>query len=84
MDTELIFGMICLISLIIIGVYYLKRRRRISSFLTGAATGLIALFITNKYGSILDINLPLNTFNICGSVFLGSPFVVFLVIMNYL
>ena len=84
MDTELIFGMICLISLIIIGVYYLKRRRRISSFLTGAATGLIALFITNKYGSILDINLHLNTFNICGSVFLGAPFVVFLVIMNYL
>ncbi|EWM53452.1 pro-sigmaK processing inhibitor BofA family protein [Ruminococcus flavefaciens] len=84
MDTEWIFSGICVAVTFIMLIYYLKREKKIISAIVGALTGEAALFIVNKYGNMIDIDIPLNLFNFLGSAVLGAPFVVFLVIMNFL
>ena len=84
MDTEWIFSGICVAVTFIMLIYYLKREKKIISAIVGALTGEAALFIVNKYGNMIGIDIPLNLFNFLGSAVLGAPFVVFLVIMNFL
>ena len=84
MNTEIIFRIICFAAIVIMLIYYLKREKKILSMIIGIFTGGAALLIVNKYGIILGLDIPLNLFNVLGSVILGSPFVVFLVIMNIL
>lgn len=84
MDSGYIFKIICGIVAVIMIIYYCRRDKKLFSFFVGAFTGSAALFIVNKYGSIIGMNIPLNLFNISGSVILGAPFVLFLVIMNFL
>lgn len=84
MGTETIFWLICAVSVIIMIIYYSKCRRRVTSFLFGAFTGLAALIMLNRYGCYFEILLPLNIFNVCGSAILGVPFVICLVIINFL
>ena len=84
MNPEMIFRALCILVIIIMIIYYLKREKKLLSFLTGAFTGIAALFLMNRYGDMLGLTIPLNVFNISGSVVLGVPFVVFLVIMNFL
>ncbi|MBR5682623.1 MAG: pro-sigmaK processing inhibitor BofA family protein [Ruminococcus sp.] len=84
MDSGYIFKIICGIVTVIMIIYYCRRDKKLFSFFVGAFTGSAALFIVNKYGSIIGMNIPLNLFNISGSVILGAPFVLFLVIMNFL
>lgn len=84
MDSEWIFRVLCVSVILIMGIYYFRREKKLLSFFTGAVTGSAALFLLNKYGEILGIVIPLNFFNISGSLILGVPFVLFLVIMNFL
>lgn len=84
MVTNMIFRTLCGTVTAIMAIYFFKREKKFISFLIGAVTGSAALFLVNKYGGIFDINVPLNLFNISGSVILGVPFVVFVVIMNFL
>lgn len=84
MNTELLFRAVCAAVIIIMLIYYLRREKKLLSIIIGSITGGAALFIVNKYGGALGLDIPLNTFNILGSLILGSPFVVFLVIMNIL
>ena len=84
MDSGYIFKMLCGIVAVIMIVYYYRRQKKLFSFFIGAFTGSSALFIVNKYGSLIGMTIPLNLFNISGSIVLGAPFVLFLVIMNYL
>ena len=84
MTSEMIFRAICSLVTIIMFVYYLKREKKLLSFFTGAFTGSVALFLLNRYGNMLGVTIPLNVFNISGSIILGVPFVAFLVIMNFL
>lgn len=84
MSSEMIFNGLCGLVIIIMFVYYLKREKKLLSFLTGSFTGSAALFLLNRYGEMLGVSIPLNVFNISGSIVLGVPFVVFLVIMNFL
>lgn len=84
MTSEMIFNALCGLVIIIMFVYYLKREKKLLSFLTGSFTGSAALFLLNRYGDMLGVSIPLNVFNISGSIVLGVPFVVFLVIMNFL
>ncbi|MBR1592771.1 MAG: pro-sigmaK processing inhibitor BofA family protein [Ruminococcus sp.] len=84
METETVFYAICAAAVLIMLEYFRRRRRRILSFVFGAATGLIALMLVNKFGFVIGADIPLNTFNICGSAVLGAPFVVCLVILNFL
>ena len=84
MDIEMLFKILCGIVVIIMMIYYFKQQKKLLSFIIGAFTGGAALLIVNKYGSILGANIPLNLFNILGSIILGVPFVVFIVIMNFL
>ncbi len=84
MNADTIFIFLCIAVTAIIIVYYLKREKKLIYVLTGALTGSAALFIINRYGTVFSLEINLNLFNIIGSVILGVPFVVFLVIMNFL
>jgi hypothetical protein len=84
MDSGIVFKVLCGLAAAIMLIYYFKREKKLLSFLIGAVTGIAALFIVNKYGSIIGMSIPLNLFNFAGSIILGAPFVLFLVIMNYL
>ncbi|MCD7810743.1 MAG: pro-sigmaK processing inhibitor BofA family protein [Ruminococcus sp.] len=82
MTTDNIFWGICAAIVLVMFIYYIKRERKLLSFLFGGLTGFIALVILNKYGTLIDIDVPLNSFNIAGSAVLGVPFVILLVIMS--
>ena len=84
METETLFYLICVVAVLIMLEYFRRRKRKIISFIFGAVTGFIALVLVNKYGFVIGADIPLNTFNICGSAVLGVPFVVCLVIINFL
>ena len=84
MDIEMLFKALCGIVVVIMMIYYFRRQKKLFSFIIGAFTGGAALFIVNKYGSLFGAHIPLNLFNILGSVILGVPFVVFIVILDFL
>lgn len=84
MTAEMIFKALCIVVSIIMLIYYLRREKKVFSVLFGALTGIAALTIVNKYGGLLDIEIPLNLFNVGGSVVLGVPFVICLVILAQL
>lgn len=84
MTTEQIFYGVCAVASLIMLIYYIKRKHKFTSALFGAITGITALIILNKYGSNIDAEVPLNIFNVCGSVILGVPFVICLVIIKQL
>lgn len=84
MGNDTIFWLICAAAAVIMIIYYSKCRRKLAAFLFGALTGLAALILLNKYGSYFETPMPLNIFNVCGSVILGVPFVICLVILNFL
>ena len=84
MSTDLIFMLICGTVVLIMLIYYMKRERKILSFVFGAFTGMVALFIINKYGSAFGADIPLNIFNLSGSAVLGVPFVAGLVLLRYI
>lgn len=82
MTSEMIFKAACAVVSVIMLIYYLRREKKVFSVLFGALTGIAALTIVNKYGGMLDIEIPLNMFNVGGSIVLGIPFVVCLVILT--
>ncbi len=84
MNTEIIFFLICAAIVLIMLVYYCRRQKKFSTVAFGIITGLAALFLVNKFGGIIGAELPLNTFNVCGSAVLGVPFVACLVIIKFL
>lgn len=84
MTAENIFKAVCIAAAGIMLIYYIKRERRILSFLFGALTGAAALIILNKYGGLIGAEIPLNIFNVGGSIVLGVPFVICLVILKQL
>lgn len=84
MRTDLIFGLLCTVVVLVMLVYYMRRERKVLSFVFGAFTGAVALFILNKYGGFIGADIPLNLFNVSGSTVLGVPFVVGIVILKYL
>ena len=81
MTSENIFAAICILTVLIMVIYYIKRERKLLSFLFGAVTGTAALILLNKYGVFIGIDVPLNIFNVSGSAVLGVPFVICLVIL---
>lgn len=84
MTAENIFKAVCIAAAGVMLIYYIKRERKILSFLFGALTGAAALLILNKYGGFIGADVPLNIFNVGGSVVLGVPFVICLVILKQL
>lgn len=84
MDTDTIFKMVCGVVIAIMIIYYFRREKKIMSLITGIFTGEAALFILDKYGEIIGIDVPLNLFNVLGSAVLGVPFVVFIAVVNIL
>ena len=84
MTTGNIFILICASVVFIMLIYYIKRERKLRSVLFGGITGIAALVILNKYGTLIDVSVPMNLFNVAGSGVLGVPFVVCLVIVSHL
>lgn len=84
MSTEVLFYLICGAVVFIMAVYYIRRRHKLTSFLFGSVTGFAALVLVNRFGDVFGASLPLNTFNICGSIVLGVPFVAAMIIVEFL
>ena len=84
MDSEMIFEALCIIVVIFMIIYHFRRQKKLISFLIGAITGGAALFIVNKYGTLFSVDTHMSLFNILGCCILGVPFVLFIVIMNFL
>lgn len=84
MSTEVLFYLICGAVVLIMAIYYIRRRHKLTSFLFGSVTGFGALVLVNRFGDVIGASLPLNTFNICGSIILGVPFVAAMIIIKYL
>lgn len=82
--TDVIFYLICGGAAVVMAVYYLRRRHRLSSALFGSISGISALLLLNFFGEAFGAQLPLNVFNVCGSLVLGAPFVASLVIITHI
>lgn len=84
MRTETLFYIVCGAAAAAMLLYYIKRRHKVLSFIFGSVSGLLTLFLFNKFGYVAGLEIPLNLFNICGSAVLGIPFVAALIIINFL
>lgn len=84
MIENILFYAICGCSVLAMAVYHRRRRRTFLSVLTGSLTGIAALMLTEKLTRGLDIEIVLSPFNIIGSLILGIPYSVILVIVNFL
>ncbi|MDE6671234.1 MAG: pro-sigmaK processing inhibitor BofA family protein [Ruminococcus sp.] len=80
MNPDIIFIIICCVSVMIMIIYYSRRESKVLSVIFGAFTGVIALFILNRFNA----EIPLNIFNISGSAVLGVPYVAGLVLLKYI
>lgn len=82
--TDIIFYLICGGAAVFMAVYYLRRKHRLTSALFGGFSGIAALILLNHFGEVFGSQLPLNLFNVCGSLVLGAPFVASLVILTHI
>ncbi len=81
---KIIFGSMCAVAVLAMTIYYITRLKRGRTFIYGALTGFISLLLLNMFGNRLGIIMPLNIFNVSGSILLGVPFVICMVILNFL
>lgn len=84
MEAEKILYIVYGLTAAIMLIYYIRRKRRFISAFFGVFSGLAALLLVNRFGGAIGVELPLNMFNVCGSMVLGIPFVAFVIIMNFL
>ncbi len=82
MNTEIIFYSVCALTAAIMFIYIRRRKKWLSTAIFGVVSGLAALFLINSFGGGFGVHIPLNTFNVCGSVVLGVPFVAAIVILG--
>lgn len=82
--VKIIFWSLCAVAVIAMTVYYVTRLKRWRTFVYGALTGFVSLILLNIFGNGLGITMPLNIFNVSGSIILGVPFVICMVILNFL
>ncbi|MDE6035545.1 MAG: pro-sigmaK processing inhibitor BofA family protein [Ruminococcus sp.] len=80
MNPDIIFIIICCVTVIIMLLYYSRRENKVTSVIFGAFTGIIALFILNRFNT----DIPLNIFNLGGSAVLGVPYVAGIVLLKYI
>ncbi len=84
MNTQQLFYITCGVTAVIMLIYYIRRKRRLLSAFFGIFSGFAALLAVNCFGGLIGVELPLNVFNVCGSVILGIPFVALMIIVNIL
>lgn len=84
MTVEQLFYVVCAVTAVIMFIYYIRRKKRIISAFFGVFSGFAALLLVNRFGGCIGAELPLNLFNLCGSMVLGIPFVAFMIIVNIL
>lgn len=84
MTAEQLFYVLCGVTMVIMFVYYIRRKRRLLSAFFGMFSGFAALLLVNRFGGCIGAELPLNLFNLCGSMVLGIPFVALIIIVNIL
>lgn len=84
MTAEQLFYVVCGVTAVIMFIYYIRRKRRLLSAFFGVFSGFAALLLVNRFGGYIGAELPLNLFNLCGSMVLGIPFVALMIIVNIL
>lgn len=82
--VNVIFWSLCAVAILAMTVYYFTRLKRFKTAIFGVFTGMAALLLLNFFGGGFGVKLPLNLFNVCGSAILGVPFVICIVIFNFL
>ncbi|MBQ8180716.1 MAG: pro-sigmaK processing inhibitor BofA family protein [Ruminococcus sp.] len=82
--VKIIFWSLCCASVVVMMIYYATRLKRLKTVIYGVATGIISLLLINYFGEMIGTSLPLNLFNVSGSIILGVPFVICMVIFNFL
>lgn len=81
-STDVIFAVMCVLCALTVAVYIFTREKRFKAMILSVMTGLFALFILNYFGDKLKVNVPLNTFDVCGSMVLGVPFLIGVILIN--
>ena len=76
--------LMCSASVIAMAVYYRSRKRKVRSVLFGSLTGLAGLLLLEHFGYAFGEVIPLNAINICGSLLLGVPFDLCLILLRML
>ncbi|MBR3970725.1 MAG: pro-sigmaK processing inhibitor BofA family protein, partial [Ruminococcus sp.] len=70
MTTDNILYIMYGLAVLVMFIYYIRRRRKFLSAFFGVFSGLAALFLLNKFGGMIGVEMPLNVFNLCGSAVL--------------
>ncbi|MBQ8010259.1 MAG: pro-sigmaK processing inhibitor BofA family protein [Oscillospiraceae bacterium] len=65
-------------ALLILLIFYIRRKKRIRTFLLGGTSGLASLVLLHLYGGVIGFTPTLCWFNLAVSVLLGIPGVVML------
>ncbi len=81
---KIIFWSLCGTALLVMIIYYATRLKRLKTVIYGVVTGIVSLLLVNYFGRRFGTDLPLNIFNVSGSIILGVPFVICMVIFNFL
>ena len=81
MDNDLIFAAVCAGTVLVTALYLILRGRTLGNLLSASLTGPAALFILERFSEPLSLDVPLNSFNICGSAVLGVPYTIILVLL---
>ena len=81
---KIIFWSLCGAAVLAMIIYYATRLKRLKTVLYGIITGIVSLLLVNYFGNRFGAVLPLNIFNVSGSIILGVPFVICMIIFNFL
>lgn len=78
---ELIFYAICVISAVIMLIYYLRSKRPVHSAVLGMGSGAFFLLLLHFFGDYVGFSVPLNFFTGFVSLILGIPGVMILALL---
>lgn len=75
-----LFEAVCAAAVLVLAVYYLRRRRKLRALLWGAGSGLATLAALYYYGAYIGVVTHINPFTVSVSALLGAPGVLLMVI----
>lgn len=78
---KLIFYAICIISAVIMLIYYLRSERPAHSAVLGMGSGAVFLLLLHFFGDYVGFSVPLNFFTGFVSLILGIPGVMILALL---
>lgn len=78
---ELIFYAICVISAVVMLIYYLRGEKPVRSAVLGMGSGAVFLLLLHFFGDYVGFSVPMNFFTAFISLILGIPGVMILALL---